>query len=65
MKLIAKKNFSANGVFYAKGDEVKVQTKEQLAKLNELGFIEPLSTKDIQNFGKEPKKEYKKIVEEE
>lgn len=68
MKLIAKKNFSINGTFYNKGDEVKVDTKNQLVKLNELGFIEPLSAKDIQNFGKEetkPKKEYKRIVEEE
>lgn len=68
MKLIAKQNFSLNGTFYALGDEVKVETREQLIKLNEQGFIEPLSIKDIQNFGKpeiKPKKEYKRIVEEE
>ena len=55
MKPIAKIDFSANGIFYSKGDEVKVKTKEQLMKLNERGFIEPLSQKDIQNFGKEEK----------
>lgn len=65
MKIIAKQNFNINGViFYNEGDEVKVETKEQLIKLNELGFIEPLSSKQIQNFGKEeikePKKENKK-----
>lgn len=76
MKLIANKNFSMNGVFYNYGDEVKVETKNQLIVLNEQGFIGPLSMKDIQNFGKEenkevkkvetkPKKEYKRIVEEE
>lgn len=72
MKLIARTNFSLNGVFYDKGDEVKVETKNQMMKLNELGYIEPLSIKDIQNFGKqeikqeEPKKENKKSkIEEE
>lgn len=70
MKLIAKKDFSLNGVYYSKGKEVKVETKNQLVKLNELGFIEPLTIEDIQNFGKEetktePKKGYKRIVEEE
>ena len=71
MKLIAKTNFSINGIIYNKGEEVKVDTKNQLVKLNELGYIEPLTAKDIQNFGKVepkkelPKKENKKIVEEE
>ena len=72
MKIIAKTNFSLNGVFYNKGNEVKIETKNQLVKLNELGYIEPLSINDIQNFGKEeikkeePKKENKKIkIEEE
>lgn len=66
MKIIANKDFNINGkIFYNKGDEVKVETKEQLIKLNEKGFIEPLSMKDIQNFGKEPKFEDKKIKKEE
>ena len=59
----AKENFKLGGVFYEKGDEVKVENKEQLIKLNELGYIYPLSAKDIQNFGKEPK-ENKKNEEE-
>lgn len=49
--------FSHKGTWYEKGDEVKVQTKEELVKLNEKGFIEPLTFKEIENFGKEePKK---------
>lgn len=49
--------FSYKGTWYEKGDEVNVQTKEELVKLNEKGFIEPLTFKEIENFGKEePKK---------
>ena len=73
MKLIAKIDFSLNGVFFKKGNEVKVETKNQLVKLNELGYIEPLTAKDIQNFGKEevsneetkPKQKNKKTKKEE
>ena len=60
----AKVLFSYKGIWYEAGDEVKVETKEELVKLNEKGFIEPLTFKDIQNFGKEePKKIF--IKEEE
>ena len=58
MKPIAKINFQFNGVFYDKGDEVEVTTKEQLVKLNEKGFINSLTPKEIQDFGK------KKIIRE-
>lgn len=54
--------FSHKGIWYEKGDEVKVETKEELVKLNEKGFIEPLTFKEIENFGKE---ETKKRKEEE
>lgn len=54
--------FSHKGTWYEKGDEVKVETKEELVKLNEKGFIEPLTFKEIENFGKE---ETKKRKEEE
>lgn len=54
--------FSHKGTWYDKGDEVKVETKEELVKLNEKGFIEPLTFKEIENFGKE---ETKKRKEEE
>ena len=55
---------SYKGTWYEAGDEIKVETKEDLVRLNEKGFIEPLTIKDIQNFGKEePKKIF--IKEEE
>lgn len=60
----AKIDFFYKDIFYATGDEVKVKTKEDLVRLNEKGFIEPLAFKDIQNFGKEePKKNFKKEEE--
>lgn len=56
---------SYNGIWYDKGDEIKVETKEDLVRLNEKGLIEPLTFKDIQNFGKkeEPKKIFRKEEE--
>ena len=56
---------SYKGTWYEAGDEIKVETKEELVKLNEKGFIEPLTIKDIQNFGKEeiPKKIFRKEEE--
>lgn len=57
--IIAKKDFSLNGIAYEKGDEVKVKDKSELVSLNEKGFIEPLTLKQIQNFGKEPKENKK------
>lgn len=52
MKPIAKINCQYNGTFYDKGDEIEVQTKEELIELNEKGFIEPLTPKQIQNYFK-------------
>lgn len=55
---------SYKGTWYEAGDEINVETKEDLVKLNENGFIEPLTFKDIQNFGKEePKKIFRKEEE--
>lgn len=59
----AKINFFHKNVLYNAGDIVKVETKEELVKLNEKGFIEPLDYKDIQDFGKEPKKIFRKEEE--
>ena len=61
--IIAKKDFSLNGIAYEKGDEVKVKDKSELVSLNEKGFIEPLTLKQIQNFGKVEPKENKKEEE--
>lgn len=60
MKPIAKIDCQINGVFYSKGDEIKVENIEQLQKLNERGFIEPLDQKQIQDYFK--KNENKKII---
>ena len=59
MKPIAKINCKINNTYYNKGDEIKVSNKKQLIKLNELGFIEPLTQKEIQNYV--DKTELKKI----
>lgn len=55
MKLIASKSFNLNGVFYEAGNEVTVANKDELIRLNEKGFIEPLTPKQIQEFENEPK----------
>lgn len=52
MKPIAKIDCQINGIFYSKGDEIKVENEEQLQKLNERGFIEPLNQKQIQDYFK-------------
>ena len=44
---------SYKGTWYEAGDEIKVETKEDLVNLNEKGFIEPLTLKDIVQFKKE------------
>jgi len=60
MKPIARIDCQVNGIFYSKGDEIKIENKEQLIKLNEKGFIEPLTPKQIQDYFK--KDENKKII---
>ena len=47
MKVIAKINFVANEKEYIIGDEINNLTYEQIVKLNEKGFIEPLDYKDL------------------
>lgn len=59
MKLIAKKDFSIDSNFYAVGDEVYCKDFNKIVKLNEKGFIKPLSTKELFKIKKEletPKK---------
>lgn len=50
MKAIAKIDCQINGIYYVKGEEIKVDNKQQLIKLNEKGFIQPLTPKEIQDF---------------
>ena len=47
MKIIAKKDFTSNIGDFIKGEEIKGLSYEQIVKLNEKGFIEPLSYKDL------------------
>lgn len=59
IKIIAKKDFTRKGEYIFAGDELKVNTVEELVKLNEKGFIDPLTLKEIIEFKKElenPKK---------
>ena len=53
MKIVAKKNFGLNGMYYLEGDEIPNLNYEQIVKLNEIGFIEPLDFKDLIQIKKE------------
>lgn len=46
-KIIAKKDFTLNNINYIASDELKNLTYNQIVKLNELGYIEPLEYKDL------------------
>lgn len=56
-KVIAKIDFTSNIGNYVAGDEIKNLTYEQIVKLNEKGFIEPLTYKDLVLIERELKKE--------
>lgn len=49
----AKKDFTLNGVEYFIGDEVEVDNISDIIRLNEKGFIIPLSRKEISLIKKE------------
>lgn len=57
MKIIASKDFTSNIGDFVKGDEIPNLTYEQIVKLNEQGFIEPLSYKDLVLIKRELEKE--------
>jgi len=60
MKIIARIDFTSNLGEFIKGDEIHNLTYEQIVKLNEKGFIEPLTYKDLVLIKRElenPKKE--------
>ncbi len=46
-KIIAKVDFSANDKQYIKGDEIDGLNYNQIIRLNEKGFIEPLEYRDL------------------
>lgn len=56
MKPKIQKDCKINDMYYAKGDEIEVQNKEQLLKLVEKGFVEPLTPKQIQDYFNKPNK---------
>lgn len=61
-KVIAKIDFTTNIGNYIAGDEITGLTYEQIVKLNEKGFIEPLEYRDLVLIKRElekPKKEEK------
>lgn len=60
-KIIAKIDFTSNIGNYVAGDEIKNLTYEQIVKLNEKGFIEPLDYKDLVVIKREIEKEKNKL----
>lgn len=48
--IIARIDFTLRDEKYTKGKEVKVNSKEELIRLNERGFIEPFSYAEIQEY---------------
>lgn len=59
-KIVAKVDFMINNVGYIKGDEINELTYEQIIRLNEKGFIEPLDYKDLVLIKRELEKPKKK-----
>ena len=56
-KIIAKLDIKINGVNYLKGEVIKVENIEQVYKLGEMGYIEPLTHKDLVLIERELKEE--------
>ena len=67
MKLTIQRDFVLNGVYYFENDEIepeKIGTIRDISKLNENGFIKPLSLKELIKLESEMKQP-KKINKEE
>ena len=50
MKLVVQRDFILNGEYYFKNDEIepnKIGTIQDISRLNENGFIKPLSLKEL------------------
>lgn len=64
MKPIVKIDCKIDGVYYDKGEEIEIKDKDRLIELNEKGFIEPMTMKEIQDYFKKPiRKNYNKEEE--
>ena len=61
MKIIAKIDFTANNEQYIKGDEIKGLNYNQIVKLNELGFIEPLTYRELTIIKRELEKKEERL----
>jgi len=46
-KAIAKIDCVINNEYYTKGEEIKNLTYNQIVKVNEMGYIEPLNYKEL------------------
>ena len=67
MKLIIQRDFVLNGVYYFENDEIapeEIGTIKDISRLNENGFIKPLSLKELVKLEQELKQN-KKINKEE
>ena len=67
MKLVVQRDFILNGEYYFENDEIepnKIGTIQDISRLNENGFIKPLSLKELIKLESEMK-QLKKINEEE
>jgi hypothetical protein len=60
-KIVAKIDFTANNEKYIAGDEVTNLKYEQIVRLNEMGFIEPLCYKDLVLIERELKKKKEEL----
>lgn len=68
MKLIIQRNFVLNGVYYFENDEIapeEIGTIKDISRLNENGFIKPLSLKELVKLEQELKQNKKTNKEEE
>lgn len=68
MKLIANKDFTLNGSYYFENDEItpnEIGTIKDISRLNENGFIKPLSLKELVKLEQELKQNKKTNKEEE
>ena len=68
MKLVVQRDFILNGEYYFKNDEIepnKIGTIQDISRLNENGFIKPLSLKELVKLEQELKQNRKINKEEE
>lgn len=56
-KIVAKIDVKINDINYLKGEVIKVENIEQVYKLNAMGYIEPLTHKDLVLIERELKEE--------